>query len=144
MMLTDVGLRAPRRELRALAGVIEDSLPHHGYRIEPQAGAYTIRGDLWDHLYGAHLAARRPGVFLPLTLEMGSWLWVKKNPRQLLVREGSFNPIKPHRVQRTLRRHQSLIELLHRAVASHEAWTVLDAPRRLDLARRAFAAWYAR
>ena len=24
--------------------------------------------------------------FLPLTLEMGSWIWVKKNPRQLFSR----------------------------------------------------------
>lgn len=56
-------------ELRALTGLLDASQPHHVYRIEPQARAYTIQGDLWDHLYGAHLAAARPGVFLPLTLE---------------------------------------------------------------------------
>jgi len=67
-------------ELRALTQLVEASLPHHGYRIEPQAGAYTIQGDLWDHLYGEHLRTDRPGVFLPLTLEMGSWRWVMPAP----------------------------------------------------------------
>ena len=34
------------------------------------------------------LRAAPERVFLPLTLEMGSWLWVKKNPRQLFSRHG--------------------------------------------------------
>jgi hypothetical protein len=25
-------------------------------------------------------------LFLPMTLELGSWLWIKKNPRQLFSR----------------------------------------------------------
>ena len=32
-------------------------------------------------------------VFLPFTLEMGSWLWVRKNPRQMLDYFGYFNPV---------------------------------------------------
>lgn len=131
-------------ELRALTGLLDASQPHHVYRVEPQARAYTIQGDLWDHLYGAHLATTGAGVFLPLTLEMGSWLWVKKNPIQLLSPAGSFNPVKPHRLRRTLRRHLTLLDFLHRAVASHTGWTALDEPRRRDLAAAGFAAWYAR
>jgi hypothetical protein len=131
-------------ELRALTGLLDASQPHHVYRVEPQARAYTIQGDLWDHVYGEHLAAGRAGVFLPLTLEMGSWLWVKKNPRQLLSLAGSFNPMKPHRLRRTLRRHLALLDFLHRAVASHAAWTALDEPRRRELASAGFAEWYAR
>ncbi len=130
-------------ELRALTSLLDASQPHHVYRIEPQARAYTIQGDLWDHLYDHHLACNR-GIFLPLTLEMGSWLWVKKNPLQLLSPAGSFNPIKPHRLARTLRRHLALLDFLHRAVASHTAWTSLDDPRRRTLAAAGFAEWYAR
>ncbi len=99
-------------ELRALVDLLDGSQPHHVYRVEPQARAYTIQGDLWDHVYAQHLAAARPGVFLPLTLELGSWSWVKKNPRQLFSRQGWFNPIKPHRLRRTLRRHLSLLDFL--------------------------------
>jgi hypothetical protein len=131
-------------ELRALVGLLDASQPHHVYRVEPQARAYTIQGDLWDHIYARHLAAARPGVFIPLTLEMGSWLWVKKNPRQLFSRLGSFNPIKPHRLRRILRRHTALIDFLHRAVASRETWTVLSDERRRRLTDDAYAAWYAR
>ncbi|MBK7156890.1 MAG: DUF2817 domain-containing protein [Sandaracinaceae bacterium] len=43
-------------ETAALAALLDVSLPHHVYAIEPQAQAYTIRGDLWDHLYAERLA----------------------------------------------------------------------------------------
>ena len=56
------------------------------------------------------LSRRRTAFFLPLTLEMGSWLWVKKNPRQLFSRHGIFNPLIEHRQQRVLRRHLALLD----------------------------------
>ena len=80
-------------------------------------------------------------TFLPLTLEMGSWLWVKKNPRQLFSRNGIFNPLISHRQQRVLRRHLSLLDFLGRAACSHERWVPTPeqrAQRRAD----ALAAWY--
>jgi hypothetical protein len=61
-------------------------------------------------------------VFLPLTLEMGSWLWVKKNPRQLLSRHGIFNPLIEHRRQRVLRRHLSWLDFMIRAASGHALW----------------------
>jgi hypothetical protein len=61
-------------------------------------------------------------VFLPLTLEMGSWLWVKKNPRQLFSRDGIFNPLIAHRQQRVLRRHLPLLDFTFRAAASSARW----------------------
>jgi hypothetical protein len=65
----------------------------------------------------------QPGsVFLPLTLEMGSWLWVKKNPRQLFSREGIFNPLIAHRQQRVLRRHLPLLDFTLRAAAASARW----------------------
>lgn len=105
----------------ALARLLDDTLPNHVYRVEQTAQAYTIRGDLWDHLYDRRCAAG-PGALLPLTLEMGSWSWVRKNPLQGLSSLGRFNPIKPHRHRRTLRRHLPLLDFLHHAAASYGRW----------------------
>jgi hypothetical protein len=102
----------------ALARLLDDTLPNHVYRVEQTAQAYTIRGDLWDYLYDRP----RAGTFLPLTLEMGSWTWVRKNPLQGLSSLGRFNPVKAHRVRRTLRRHLPLLDFLVHAAASHRAW----------------------
>jgi hypothetical protein len=126
-------------ELDALHGLLERALPHHVYTMEPQATVYTAQGDLWDHLHDHYAAARPGGTFLPLTLEMGSWAWVRKNPRQLLDPLGGFNPILPHRERRTLRRHLPLFELLIAAVASGPRWAELDPAARArheDAARR--------
>lgn len=105
----------------ALGRLLDDTLANHVYRFEQTAQAYTIRGDLWDYLYDRRLVAGG-GPMLPLTLEMGSWTWVRKNPLQGLSSEGRFNPIKPHRLRRTLRRHLPLLDFLLHATASHRAW----------------------
>ena len=108
-------------ELHAFGQLLDDTLLHHRYVLEPQSRQYLAHGDLWDHLYLRSLAdpAR---VFLPLTLEMGSWLWVRKNPRQLLSRHGMFNPQTEHRRHRVLRRHLGLIDFAMRAACSHHHW----------------------
>jgi hypothetical protein len=127
-------------ELFALRTLLDRTLPNHVYRVEPTARVYTIRGDLWDHLYDRAVARGR--VLLPLTLEMGSWAWLRKHPAQALSRLGPFNPTVPHRLRRTLRRHLPLLDFLHRAAISASAWADLDAPTRARLERAAFAAWY--
>jgi hypothetical protein len=101
--------------------LLDETLPNHVYRVEQTAQVYTIRGDLWDHLYDRRRAAG-PGALLPLTLEMGSWTWVRKNPLQVLSSLGRFNPTKPHRHRRTLRRHLPLLDFLLHATASYRAW----------------------
>ena len=110
-----------RPAIDALAHLLDDTLPNHVYRIEQTAQVYTIRGDLWDHLYDRRRDAGA-GALLPLTLEMGSWAWVRKNPLQGLTNLGRFNPVKPHRHRRTLRRHLPLLDFLFHAAASHRAW----------------------
>jgi len=126
--------------MQALAELFDRSLLHHRYLIEPQSRQYLAHGDLWDHLYRRACAdpARR---FLPLTLEMGSWLWVKKNPRQLFSRHGIFNPLIEHRQQRVLRRHVQWLDCVARAACSHERWLPRGAARE---ARReeGLARWY--
>jgi hypothetical protein len=133
-------------ETAALAELLDASLPHHVYRIEPQAQAYTIRGDLWDYLYEAQRAGSRgtAACFIPLTLELGSWTWVRKNPRQLVTRrDGGFHPVAPHRIERTLRRHLPLLEFLRRAVSSADAWVPADAVSRERAMGAGFRRWYA-
>ncbi|WP_427983201.1 M14 family zinc carboxypeptidase [Agarivorans sp.] len=92
------------------------SYPHQNYLFEPQTKHYVCHGDLWDYCYQQSLSY--PGVFLPLTLEMGSWRWLKKNPMQMFNSLGLFHPMKPHRVQRVLRRHLVLMEFLMNACFS--------------------------
>jgi hypothetical protein len=108
-------------EMHALRCIFVQSNSHHRYIIEPQSLQYLAHGDLWDYLY-LQSATKTERVFLPLTLEMGSWLWVKKNPRQLFSRHGMFNPLIEHRQQRVLRQHQLLLDFLSRAACGHSLW----------------------
>ncbi len=108
-------------EMHALKSIFVQTNSHHRYIIEPQSMQYLAHGDLWDHLY-MQSCAQEQRLFLPLTLEMGSWLWVKKNPRQLFTRHGIFNPLVEHRQQRVLRQHQLLLDFLSRAACGHALW----------------------
>jgi hypothetical protein len=125
-------------EMHALHEIFEQTLAHHPYVFEPQSRQYLTHGDLWDHLY---LRAPQGPVFLPLTLEMGSWLWVKKNPRQLFSRDGFFNPRIAHREQRVLRRHLPLLDFVMHAASGHALWLPQGEAREAHR-RRAQALWY--
>ena len=102
---------------------LDRGLPNHVYYMEPQSRHYLTHGDLWDWLFLEHKKQHSEALFLPLTLEMGSWIWIKKNPRQLFSPLGIFNPVLPHRLQRTQRRHLALIDFLLRAAASFDNWS---------------------
>jgi hypothetical protein len=101
--------------------LLDQTYPHHFYVVEPVSRQYTIHGDLWDELYLNSLK-ETPGNFLPWTLEMGSWNWLKKNPLQIFSKSGVFHPMKPHRRLRILRRHLTLFDFLHRSLLAHEKW----------------------
>ncbi|MGZ3655866.1 MAG: DUF2817 domain-containing protein [Bdellovibrionota bacterium] len=130
-------------EAYALKELLDASYPNHVYVMEPGAQGYTISGDILDHLYLEHRRtvgeSRR---FLPFTLEMGSWLWLKKNPAQLFSSTGLFHPMHLHRHKRILRRHITLLEFLHKAVISPDAWAFLNAADRIDLRKMAMDYWY--
>jgi len=127
-------------EIRCLAKLFNRTYPNHIiYKIEPQSQHYTTHGDLWDYLYLQ--SSGFPGTFLPLTLEMGSWAWIKKNPRQLFRFSNLFNPVQPHRHQRILRRHLILIDFLVNAVANEHNWRP-NLNTRASLQREALQRWY--
>ncbi|MGR8931315.1 MAG: M14 family zinc carboxypeptidase [Gammaproteobacteria bacterium] len=118
--------------------------PHHFYRIEPMSQEYVINGDLWDYLYNEFkLQGNGHKLFLPLTLEMGSWLWLRKSPLHLFQRHGLFHPLLPHRQQRILRRHFTLFDFLYRSLLSSGNWAGLNADLLQLNRRRAVAHWYA-
>lgn len=106
---------------------------HDFYLFEPQAKSYTTHGDLWDYIYDRYAENKGTGLYLPLTLEMGSWLWLKKNP-SLFFKPSSvfnlhslFNPVLPHRHARIMRRHLTFFEFLLSSVRSMESWQCADA-----------------
>ena len=127
-------------EVHALKAIFDQAHSHHRYVFEPQSRQYLAHGDLWDHLYLRALA-NADRTFLPLTLEMGSWLWVKKNPRQLFSRHGIFNPLIDHRQQRVLRQHITLLDFATRAACSHARWVPTGAQRE-QRRTQAIAQWY--
>ena len=127
-------------ELHALKDIFLQAHSNHQYIIEPQSAQYLAHGDLWDYLY-LQACENTERIFLPLTLEMGSWIWIKKNPRQLFSRLGIFNPLIDHRQQRVLRRHLALLDFLSRAACSHLRWV----PSKENYEQRranALAEWY--
>lgn len=121
--------------------LMNKTYPNHFYKVEPQA--YLTHGDVWDYLYDwKKKIGPAESVFLPMCLEMGSWMWVKKNPLQIFTPEGAYNPVKTHRYQRTLRRHNTFFEFLIRALYSPQSWYPL-APEQLENHRRqAIKKWY--
>ena len=129
-------------EIHALKHLFDASYPHHDYIFEPQSRHYLAHGDLWDHLYQRALGAGS-GVFLPLTLEMGSWRWVKKRPSQIFTRLGMFNPLPAHRQQRVLRSHLVWLEFLSRVGCAWQTW-LPDGAERLRHEQAALSIWYPR
>lgn len=108
----------------ALKILWERNYPHHNYAFEPQSSAYLSHGDVWDYF---HRKVQAEGnLLLPLTLEMGSWNWVKKRPVQLLSFSGLFHPTVPHRHARVLRQHLGLLDFLLAATRNFEAWRPRD------------------
>lgn len=126
-------------EVHALVEAFSRASPEHPYLVEPQSRRYLAHGDLWDYL--AASPAAREHVFLPLTLEMGSWRWIRKAPRQALSRPGLFNPLPQDRVERVKRNHVPLLDFLCHAARAFRGWLPTGEERR-HRERAALAAWF--
>lgn len=130
-------------EIHALKDLFDENYQHHVYTIEPQAQQYTTHGDVWDYFYDEFEKIKSPDqTFMPLTLEMGSWLWIKKNPLQLVNPLGIFNPMALHRTKRMLRRHKNLMDFLRRAVLSHKKWADLTPEEHEFHLKAGLRLWY--
>jgi hypothetical protein len=127
-------------EVVVLEDLFQQILPHNQYLFEPQQ--YRTHGDIWDYLY-LQAQPDQSKTFLPLTLEMGSWLWVKKNPRQLFSLRGMFNPTIEHRLHRVLRRHTVWLDFMMRATCGYDHWLLKD-EKRSQIQEHAIARWYKR
>ncbi|MEQ1559859.1 MAG: M14 family zinc carboxypeptidase [Methyloglobulus sp.] len=130
-------------ETYAWKQLFDRTYPHHFYKIEPTSKEYVIEGDLWDYLYLDFLQTKdKKQVFLPLTLEMGSWRWLRKSPRHLFSRHGLFHPLLPHRQQRILRRHLILFDFLYRSLLNPKHWAYLDTKQKQDCYQQAMTLWH--
>ena len=130
-------------ETLALKELFDRCYPHHVYKIEPMCLEYLINGDLWDYLlddYVQRFSDER--IFLPLTLEMGSWLWLRKNPTHLFSRHGLFHPLLPHRLKRVFRRHFLLFDFLHRSLLYPDTWGHLGFEKKALYQSKATGLWY--
>ncbi len=130
-------------EIYALKTQLDRCYQHHIYKIEPTFQAYMINGDLWDYLLDAFIQRdHNERLFIPLTLEMGSWLWLRKSPLHLFSRHGYFHPLLPHRQQRIFRRHFTLFDFLHRSLLYPEKWAPLTPEQKKTNYQKALAHWY--
>lgn len=111
--------------VKKLKNILNDVLPFHVYRVQPQAESYLLHGDPWDLIFNEHHsdAANSGKIFIPWCLEMGSWTWLRKNPSQIFYKQGIFNPILPHRYNRIMRRHKPLFDFLRSAISNHPNWS---------------------
>lgn len=109
-------------EYVALKLLWERTYPNHTYEFEPQSIHYLSHGDLWDYFYVQSRRINPASYFLPLTLEMGSWAWIKKRPRQLFNLAGLFNPQMQHRHARVLRSHLLLLDFMLAATLNYQNW----------------------
>lgn len=123
----------------ALKLLWERNFPHHNYSFGPQAMHYLSHGDMWDYFYQQCRAYG--SQLLPLTLEMGSWLWVKKHPAQVFSFAGLFNPTVPHRHARVLRGHLILLDFFLAATRSSDHW-LSDGERDRHMTQVAQTLWY--
>lgn len=130
-------------EAHALKALFDQCYPHHFYKIEPMSQEYVINGDLWDYLYNEFWQQQQQTTgFMPLTLEMGSWQWLRKNPMHLFLRHGLFHPVLPHRQQRILRRHLTLFDFLFRAALYPQKWNALSPQLRQQHHQLGLDNWY--
>ncbi len=115
-------------EVVGLKNLLDKTLRYHVYHYESQSHSYTTHGDLWDYLFFESFEEQKKNNqrFIPLTLEMGSWMWLKKNPLQIFSPFGLFNPIKVHRFNRIMRRHLPLLQFLMHATKNHTRWPKLS------------------
>jgi Zinc carboxypeptidase len=83
---------------------------HPLYRIEPMALSYQTHGDLWDAalIEFERTQQNKKSLFLPFTLEVGTWQEIRKSPRRLFNREAIFNPPRESR-KAYLKAHRALL-----------------------------------
>ncbi|WP_440874658.1 M14 family zinc carboxypeptidase [Thalassotalea sp. PLHSN55] len=134
--------RPPRKVANyfALYQLWQNAYPHHAYVFEPQSRHYNTHGDLWDYV-SKIVKHQYQQPFLSLTLEMGSWNWVKKRPRQLFSYRGLFNPDVAHRWARVQRSHLVLFDFLSQASLNYQHW-LPNADNKAQLRKAAIEHWY--
>jgi hypothetical protein len=129
-------------EMMAFKKLLDRTIPQHVYLLEPQSNSYRTHGDLWDYLFLEQERLGAGKLFIPLCLEMGSWLWIKKNPSQVFKPLGIFNPLQEHRQKRILRRHMLLFDFLMKAILNYKKWTEFSSNEKRKIEEEAISYWF--
>lgn len=128
-------------QLYALKTKLDRHLPFHHYLVEPQSRHYLTHGDIWDYLYEDFQA--RQQQILPLTLEIGSWRWLKQSLFHLNTL-ALFNPPQPKGFYKVIKKHSALFEFCIQLSVAWEHWFQLTASQRKHNEKYAKQLWYHR
>lgn len=108
------GLPPTWSDFMRIKTVLKDALQYFKYKFKPQSAYYTADGDLWDYMYDQYLLneGHISGRFLPMTLEVGTWNFIKKAPLSGLRLWNYFNPSRPEGFKKVVQQHIPLLLLL--------------------------------
>lgn len=138
------------RVTSVFARYLKLSHPYHRYIVEKQSDSYLIHGDMWDYIYDIHkeksLSSERlskltssafnaatsanmsseeiyKNIYIPWTLEIGSWSWLLRKPHRIFSTSGLFHTEKTtNKYAFTMRKHWGLLDFFQRMTIHYRTW----------------------
>lgn len=120
------------RQATVFSRYLKVTHPFHKYNIEKQSDSYIISGDMWDYLYDSCREQAKPEqVFIPWTLELGSWSWILKRPHKMFSASALFHTEQSSsRYASVMRKHWGLLEFFQKMTINHRAWVSQKASKK--------------
>lgn len=124
------------------------SHPYHRYIVEKQSDSYLINGDMWDYIYDVHKELygsslnlctedqrsnthESKNIFIPWTLEVGSWSWLLRKPHRIFSTSGLFHTEKTtNKYAFTMRKHWGLLDFFQRMTIHYRTWVREQEPKK--------------
>jgi len=95
--------------------------------------SYQTHGDLWDFaLLEYEKKKQKKSLFLPFTLEIGTWQELRKNPGRIFRKRHIFNPPREGRKAYLKAHRQMLWDFLHLHVQKRERKILLRTTKAVD------------
>lgn len=119
------------RVTSVFARYLKLSHPYHRYIVEKQSDSYLIHGDMWDYMYDTHkqVNVANSNVYVPWTLELGSWSWLLRKPHRIFSTSGLFHTEKTsNKYAFVMRKHWGLLDFFQKMTIHHRAWVGEQTP----------------